>query len=401
MFIDLKYKPTNEVTAEFYLEPAINFEKAADCIAAESSIGTWTETTTITKKILRDLGPKIFYLNKKDKTIKITYPVELFEARNIPQILSSLAGNVFGMKIVKNLRLLDIDFPRKFVKSFPGPKIGLDDLRRITRIKTVPLLGTIYKPKLGLTPKGMADLAYKVYSNGIDFSKDDENLASMSFNKFEDRVIKILEVVDKINKNRETKVVYAPNISAPFDHMIRRLEFVREHGGNCVMIDVLTVGWSTLQYINQNFRMIIHAHRAFHAAFTRNKRHGVSMLVLAKLARLAGVTNLHTGTIVGKMEGDREIIEIDNFLRSEWQGLKRVMPVASGGLHPALIPKLIDLLGKDIIINLGGGIHGHPSGSEAGARAIRQALDAYTKDIDLKEYAKTHKELKEALDKWS
>ena len=56
---------------------------------------------------------------------KIAYPIELFEPSNMPNILSSVAGNVFGLKALKNLRLLDIEFPKQILSSFKGPAFGI------------------------------------------------------------------------------------------------------------------------------------------------------------------------------------------------------------------------------------------------------------------------------------
>lgn len=400
-YVDLKYKPTaNDMVCSFYLEPeGISLEKAAEDIAAESSIGTWTEVATMSSRI-KKMGAKVFSIRKN--IVKVAYPQELFEKGNIPQILSSVAGNIFGMKAVKNLRLLDVEFPEELAKSFKGPEVGLDDVRRITGVYDRPLLGTIYKPKLGLSPKEMEKEAYIVYSNGIDWSKDDENLASMEFNKFEERVVRVLSVVDRIKSEEGRTVIYAPNTTGPVDKMIERAEFIKEQGGKCIMVDVLTIGWSALQYLRkQNFGKIIHGHRAMHAAITRNKKHGISMLVLAKCARLAGVSALHTGTVFGKMEGGKDVvINLNNFLKSDFFGLKRVMPIASGGLHPGLIPELVNALGNDLIINCGGGLWGHPQGSAAGARAMRQSLDSALEGIPLRKYAESHDELKMALKKW-
>ncbi len=401
-YIDLKYKPdANDMVCSFYLEPSgVTLEKAAEDIAAESSIGTWTDVATMSNRI-KKMGAKVFSIRKS--IVKVAYPQELFEGGNIPQILSSVAGNIFGMKAVKNLRLLDIEFNAGMAKSFKGPEVGLEDIRKITGIYNRPLLGTIFKPKLGLTPKEMEKQAHIIYSNGIDWSKDDENLASMKFNKFEERVERMLGVVDRIYSEEGRRVIYAPNTTGPVDMMIERAELVKSLGGRCVMVDILTVGWSALQYLReQNLGRIVHGHRAMHAALTRNKKHGISMMVLAKCSRLAGVSALHTGTIFGKMEGGREdVVALNNFLKSSFFGMKRVMPIASGGLHPALIPKLVNALGDDLIINCGGGLWGHPQGSAAGARAIRQSLDAALKGIPLQEYAKSHEELRMALRKWA
>jgi ribulose-bisphosphate carboxylase large chain len=400
-YVDLSYKPKNDLVCEFYLEPAkgLSIKDAAEHIAGESSIGTWTEVSTSTPKI-KKMAAKIFSI--KGNRVKIAYPQELFEPGNMPQIMSSIAGNIFGMKAVENLRLEDIDFPKGIAKSFKGPEIGLDELRKITGIKGRPILGTIFKPKLGLNPKEMEELAYKVYSTGLDYTKDDENLCSMGFNKFEDRVQRILKVADRIRSEQGRTVVYAANITAPAQEMLKRAQFVKDHGGKCIMIDIMTTGWSGLQYIReQKLGLIIHAHRAMHATVTRNPKHGISMLAIAKAARLVGVTALHTGTVVGKMEGPKdEVVKIDSFLKSDFYGLKKVMPIASGGLHPRLVPDLLRILGNDLVITFGGGLWGHPGGPESGVRAIVQATDAAMQKIPIQEYAKTHKELAEALKEW-
>jgi ribulose-bisphosphate carboxylase large chain len=403
-YIDRKYSPSrNDLICKYYIEPSkgICFEDACVQMAAESSVGTWTDVSTLTRRIGK-MGAKVFSLDSRKKIAFIAYPSDLFEKGNLPQIFSGIAGNIFGMRAVNNLRLLDVTIPASMAKGFPGPVLGMDDLRIITKIKQRPLAGTIYKPKVGMNPREMAEMAYKIYSSGIDYSKDDENLGSMGFNRFEERVRKILSVIDKIKSEQGRIVIYAPNITAPADEMLKRAEFVKSQGGRCIMIDIFTAGWSGIQYIRkQNYQMIIHGHRAGHAAFTRNKRHGISMLVMAKFARLAGISALHTGTVVGKMEGTREeVVDIDSFLRSIWLGKKKVMPIASGGLHPGHVSKLVNILGNDIIINFGGGLWGHPSGPEAGAKAIRQSIDAAVMGISAREYAKVNWELGEAINKW-
>lgn len=400
-YVDLGYNPKNDLICEFYLEPStgITIKDAAEAVAGESSTGTWTSVST-KKPIIERIHARVFKI--KHNRIWIAYPRDLFERGNIPQLMSSVAGNIFGMKHVKRLRLEDMKFPRKITKGFRGPELGLKEIRKLTRIRDRPIVGTIYKPKLGLNPKEQAEYGYKVYSAGIDYSKDDENLGSMVFNRFQDRVVRILDVTDRIRSEQGRRVVYAANITAPVDDMLERAQFVRDHGGKCIMIDILTAGWSALEYITkQRFKMIVHGHRAMHAALTRNPKHGISMLVIAKLARLAGVSALHTGTVVGKMEGGKDdVVEIDKFLRDKWHGIKPAMPIASGGLHPGLVHKMVDILGKDLIITFGGGLWGHPEGPEAGAKAIRQAVDAYMKGIPAKTYSREHPELDSAIKEW-
>ena len=327
----------------------------------------------------------------------------MFEAGNITQLLSSIAGNVFGLKEITRLRIEDIEFPERYVTSFPGPALGIDGIRNLTGIKDRPLLGSIIKPKLGLTSVQHTQAAMIVWDNGLDLVKDDENLTNMTFDNLYTRVD---EVTRRMKEKGYLEIgsakIHAFNISAPYEEMMKRANYVRDSGANCLMMDILTVGFSGVCGIrNRNYGLMIHGHRAMHAAFTRSREFGISMLVIAKLARLAGVDSLHTGTVVGKMEGGQEeVVAINNFLRSEWYGLKTVLPTASGGLSPLLIPDLINILGKDILMTFGGGIHGHPDGSAAGARAIMQATEATLAGKSLEETTLTHPELKRALEKW-
>jgi ribulose-bisphosphate carboxylase large chain len=390
----------SDLLCTFFLEPkGISLKEAAGGIAAESSIGTWTELTT-EKPYMRGLAASVFDI--KNNFVKIAYPVFLFEKGNMPNILSSVAGNVFGLKALENLRLVDIVMPDVLLESFKGPKFGIKGIRELLNVSDRPLGGTISKPKLGLKTIDHSKVAYDAWMGGCDVVKDDENLSSQNFNPFEDRIIKTLEVKDKAEENTGEHKVYMANITAETNKMIDRAEFVQENGGKYVMVDILTCGFSALQTLrDQNFNLVIHAHRAGHAAFTKKPKHGLAMRIIAKVSRIIGVDQLHVGTVVGKMSETKDEV-LDNIaaLKTDMATFRKVMPVASGGLHPSLIPALIDTFGRDFIIQAGGGIHGHPSGTTAGATAMRQAVDAILNGVSLREYSKTHDELKKAIDLW-
>jgi len=179
------------------------------------------------------------------------------------------------------------------------------------------------------------------------------------------------------------------------------------------MLDIITLGWAGLQTARNHTKLPIHAHRAGHAMFDRNPNHGMSMEVIAQLARMVGVDTLHIGTAYGKMTGSKdEVLHIEQEIESEftrqthknlsqkWYGIKPVFGVASGGVYPSMLPKIIKFMGNDVVLQAGGGIHWHPNGSRYGAMAMRQAVDAAMKGISLKKYSKTHPELKAAIDKF-
>lgn len=400
-FVDLTYEPQEtDLICTFTLEPeGMDLREASGGIAAESSVGTWTELTT-QKPYVENLAAHVYSM--EGNTVKIAYPIELFEADNMPNILSSVAGNVFGLRALKNLRLQDIKFPKDITKSFKGPQYGIDGIRQILKVKERPLIGTIIKPKLGLKTEDHAQVAYAAWVGGCDIVKDDENLSSQKFNPFEKRLEQTLEVRDRAEKETGEKKIYMINITAETQIMLERADKVIDQGGEYVMVDILTCGWSALQTLrNQNRRLVIHAHRAGHAAFTKNPLHGIAMRTIAKIARVVGVDQLHVGTVVGKMsETKAEVLENIDALKNEMHGLKPVMPVASGGLHPRLIPALLETFGNDVVIQAGGGIHGHPEGTKVGALAMRHSIDAAMQEIPLEEYARNHIELRGALETW-
>ncbi|MCW3997998.1 MAG: type III ribulose-bisphosphate carboxylase [Candidatus Bathyarchaeota archaeon] len=400
-FVNLNYTPIpSDLLCTFYVEPkGISLKEAAGGVAAESSIGTWTELTT-EQPYMKGLAATVFGIEKN--LVKIAYPISLFEKGNMPNILSSVAGNVFGLKALENLRLVDIILPDVLLDSFKGPKFGIKGIRELLRVSERPLVGTIIKPKLGLKTSDHAKVAYEAWMGGCDVVKDDENLSSQNFNPFEERIMQTLEVKDRAEEETGERKVYMANITSETNKMLERAEFVQEHGGNYIMVDILTCGFSALQTLrDQNFKLVIHAHRAGHAAFTKKPKHGITMRTIAKVARIIGVDQLHVGTVVGKMsETKEEVLDNIDALKSDMKGFRKVMPVASGGLHPSLIPALMDTFGKDFIIQAGGGIHGHPNGTLAGATALRQAVDAVLNGMSLIEYSKTHLELKKAIDLW-
>lgn len=420
-FVDTSYEPSDdELIVVYKAKPAegVTLEEVAGRLASESSVGTWTTLATM-KPHVRRLMAKAYEVRHEDGIVKIAYPLDLFELGSLPQLFSSVLGNVYGMRAVKRLKAIDIRFPEKYVKSFPGPNHGQHGVRKLLGVEKRPILATVPKPKVGLTVDEYAEVAYEIAVGGMDLVKDDENHTSLSFNKFEDRLNAVLKALEKAEAETGEKKGYLANVTAPAEEMKKRIKLVADTWNKFIMVDVLCAGPAAVQMardLAEEYGLAIHAHRAFHAAVDRVPDHGVTFYLLAKLFRLAGVDHIHIGTNVGKMEADlkmlrytEKMITEDHFkpdpgdtvyMEQKWYGLKPVMPVASGGLHPGVLPQLLDFMGLDILIQVGGGVTGHPDGVIAGGRAVRQAIDAYLQGIPLDEYAKTHRELARALEKW-
>jgi ribulose-bisphosphate carboxylase large chain len=349
--------------------------------------------------------------------VKVAYPLELWEAGNVPQLLSGIAGNIFGMKAVDNLRLIDVTLPREYIKHFKGPRHGIAGIRKMMKVAKRPLFGAVPKPKIGFSAAEHAAIGYETWMGGFDLVKDDENLTSTSFNNFNERV----RLMTKLRNKAECETGQCKdallNITAPVREMEKRAKLLHDSHWRYAMIDVVVAGTAAVQTMRDvlgDYGMAIHAHRAMHASFDRNPKHGITMQFLAKLMRLIGVDQIHAGTAVGKLVGDRpEVQSIATTLRDknvrplqhrlmpqDWGPIKPAFPVSSGGLHPGLVPDVMDIFGNECTILVSGGIHGHPRGTRAGAIAAMRACEAAMHGESLTDAAKTHRELREALQKW-
>lgn len=398
--------------------PEDKFAEAAASIASESSTGTWTtvdagpDSGMVTAEKYKALA---YDLNPTTHMFKVAYKAELFELDNMSGFLAGPCGNVAGMKMTKGLRVFDIRFPKKIIEKFPGPRFGIPGIREIIG-HNMPILGTVPKPKVGRTPQQQALLARKLWTAGdgtYDFIKDDENLTSLPFNKFEDRAKAVLAVQNEVEKTTGKKKLYLCNIThSDMDIMLDRANLISSLGGHIFMMDVVTTGFAAVHTIRKkNPGLAIHAHRAMHGFVTRESGDGIkgishlqgfsiSMLTLAKVYRLLGVDSLHVGSPKSKMQdyGESEVIakaistedtppdEKFHTLGQKWFGIKTVWPTASGGLHPGVLDTVVAKLGNDIFIQLGGGVLGHPQGAEKGVEAALEARKAIFDGISFDDF---------------
>jgi ribulose-bisphosphate carboxylase large chain len=396
--------PDAYVICKYKIVTDLDIKLAAAAVATEQSTGTWTGVSTLNDEIFERYHGRVTDIQGNIATI--AYPEEDFslDIGGVPQILSVIAGNLFGLEALKGVRLEDVQFPKSMLREFKGPKFGIPGMREMLKRPNKPLVGTIVKPKIGLPPSGYADYIYEAGMGGLTNGKDDETLSNQRFCPLEDRVVAVAEAIDRVRSETGHEMMHAINVSTNGDKIVEVGERAQELGATELMVDVITCGFAAVQALAEDpsIKVPIHVHRTMHGAITRNKDHGVSMRVFSKLVRMCGGDALHVGTFgVGKMKGSpEEDLANQEACVSTDVPYKPVMPVASGGMHPALIEPLVKIAGLDIQVQAGGGVAGHPGGVRGGARAMAQAVDAAYEGIPFAEYSKTHAELREAINKW-
>jgi ribulose-bisphosphate carboxylase large chain len=436
---DPDYDPKDtDLIAVFRISPQDGVDpiEAAAAVAGESSTATWTVVWTDRLTACEKYRAKAYRVdpvpgNPGQYFSYIAYDIDLFEEGSIANLTASIIGNVFGFKPLKALRLEDMRIPVAYLKTFQGPATGIVVERERLDKFGRPLLGATTKPKLGLSSKNYGRVVYEALKGGLDFVKDDENINSQPFMHWRDRYLYCMEAVNKASAaTGEVKGHYLNVTAATMEDMYERADFAKDLGSAIVMID-LVIGYTAIQSMAKWARrndMILHLHRAGHGTYTRQKVHGVSFRVIAKWMRMAGVDHIHAGTVVGKLEGDPNVIkgiysicrdsfthenlEHGVFFDQDWAGLRKLMPVASGGIHAGQMHQLISYLGEDVVLQFGGGTIGHPDGIQAGATANRVALEVMIKARNegrdiwnegpqiLAEAAKSCSPLRAALNTW-
>jgi ribulose-bisphosphate carboxylase large chain len=427
-YTDLGYEPdeSNDFVVLIWAKGKVLLEKIAEAVAAESSVGSWTKLKTMNDFVWKHYRARVFKIKNVTKNsgfIWIAYPLEHFDSKNLCQFQASVLGNIFGLKELDELYVFDISFPKTQQRLFKGAHAGLDGLRR--KVGTAksgrPHIGTIVKPKVGLTPKEWAGVAYNAFSGGLDLVKDDENLVDQDFCRWKDRLHEVVKVIEKAEGETGQKHLYSSCVTDRYSRMVERIDYLNSMGlqdNILVMLDVYILGTSALEEIldlTRKYGFATHAHRAGFAAANRGS-FGVNFQVYEKFYRILGVDQLHIGTGVGKMEGSplminryhdiAEQMKLDEKLYLGSLGMeyanniRPILSIASGGLDAGRVDAIVALHGKNVNIQAGAGVHGHPGGTVGGARSMKQALDAVMEGIPAPEYAKTHKELKQALEMW-
>lgn len=422
-YVDMELNPDPEkyVIASYLVQkaPTSRLEGLAflGAIAAESSTGTWIDVQTNTQTANKVAG-KVFYYCEEKELAQIAYPLDLFEPKNLSQLLTVLAGNAFGLADIQKLKLMDISLPSSYLKTFKGPKYGIEGVyQKLNLSQKHPIIGSIIKPKCGLTVEEHAQVCYDAWIgmakedglDGVDMVKDDEALTHQEAFQcgFYKRMEFVFQVLRKAEDKTGKKKIYIPNItSSNILESLRRAEYVKNLGGDAVMIDYVMGGGTLLHTLREaDMDLIIHGHRTLFAALHRSKDFGINYLVWAKLFRMIGGDQVHSGTpAIGVMSAiPSAIINICNALRNEkytpqnkeegylpqdFSGIKPVLPICGAGLDPLTTPNLTRILGNSLIIFAGGGIHGHPQGTKAGAASLRASIEALSQEITIQDFSK-------------
>lgn len=337
--------------------------------------------------------------------VELSWPIANL-GPSLPNLVATMAGNLFELRELSGLKLLDLKLPPAFADAYLGPQFGVAGTRRLSGVDELALVGTIIKPSVGLDPEATARMAGELAAGGIDFIKDDELQADGPHCPFERRVEAVMGVLNEHAERAGRKVMYAFNLTGEIDEMLARHDTVVRHGGTCIMVSLNSVGLPALHRLRQHSELPIHAHRNGWGLFSRHPALGFSYVAWQKLWRLAGADHMHVNGLRNKFaESDDSVIAsarecLTPMFDTPGRGCE-AMPVFSSAQWAGQVPDTYAALGSsDLIYTCGGGIMGHPGGIGAGIRSIRQAWEAALNGHSLEDCAREHPELREALERF-
>ncbi|MDZ7267025.1 MAG: RuBisCO large subunit C-terminal-like domain-containing protein [candidate division KSB1 bacterium] len=354
-------KPT-EVLCSYYLEPAPRntLMEAAEELCKKASVDV------VGGEMVQGLRACAYAVHEEGT--QVAFPADLFEGGNIPQMLTIIAGKIFGLEKIANLRLQDVRFPEWWIKSFRGPTYGSGLLAKFFGSPARPLVASLISPEVGLTLASYKEKARASFLGGCDIVRDSPQIRNMPANSFEDRVNTMLALAGECADKTGMPKMYFPNVSGPGDLVLQRTHYVIKQGGQGVVIDFQACGFSMLQMLRNEFPdLVIYADRTSHAATARNKRQGISMTTLGKFARLAGADLVEIGSITGDMvETEAHVVQLHSNLLADlfktrdphrfdqnWHGLGNSLPVTSGGLKAADVRGLRLRFGNQVVLQFG------------------------------------------------
>jgi ribulose-bisphosphate carboxylase large chain len=409
---------TELVRAIYEIETALPPEQVADVMAGEQSSGTFVAVARETDELKRRYRATVASIEElppsgrpplpgatgdwsraRRARVMIDFPLHNF-GPSLPNLLAAVAGNLFELREVGALRLLDLELPNAFADAYPGPAFGVDGTRKLIDRPDGPLIGTIVKPSVGLPAEQLAALVAELAEAGIDFIKDDELQGNPPHLPLAQRVKVVTDALKRSADRTGRMPMYAFNITDDISRLAANHDLVRDAGGRCVMVCVTTIGLPGLQYLREHSELPIHGHRAMFGALSRSPQLGLDFVAFQKLARLAGADHLHTNGISNKFyESDEDVLASIAAVRAPMFGGYQTLPVLSSGQSPGLAAATYRLVGTtDLLVLAGGGIHGHPTGPAAGVRAMRSAWEAALAGEDLDHRARADADLAVALD---
>ncbi|MDR6585869.1 ribulose 1,5-bisphosphate carboxylase [Herbaspirillum sp. BH-1] len=410
------------IYASYWLETGDDPARAAEVIAGEQSSGTFVALATETPELKARSGARVEKLEilghgstpslpggmtsqrYTQCRLELSWPLENTGA-SLPNLMSTVAGNLFELRQASGLRLTGLQLPKAFVDAYPGPAFGIEGTRRLSGVTHGPLIGTIIKPSIGLSVEETVQQVRELVAGGIDFIKDDELQADGGRCPFDERVRAVMRVVNDHADRTGKKVMVAFNLTGDLDQMRRRHDLVLAEGGSCVMAVLNSIGLVGLQELRRHAQLPIHAHRAGWGYLTRSPQLGWDYAPWQQLWRLAGADHMHVNGLGNKFSepDDSVITAARSVLQPVVAGADMVstMPVFSSGQTGLQAADTYAAIGcADLIHTAGGGIFGHPQGVAAGVEALREAWVAAIEGVPLAQHARNNKALQAALGFW-
>lgn len=369
-----QYRLEDYIVATYELESTLGLEWAAWQLAIGQSVGNpnvrneWETDELFANHSCKILHDKEALRGMRKGKVRIAFPVANIDIKTdgISHLMCMLMGGQLDIAGIDSCELVDLQLPSAILDHLKGPKIGMSGMRHYTGVYDKPLLGAIIKPKIGVSAQVLGDMVKQLVDGGVNFIKEDEIMSNPACAPLQERLKVIVPIIEK------TKIIYCYTVNSDPLHLMDRVKLVENMGGNGIHLN-FWAGLGAYKSIRDlNTGLFLHYQSSGNKILTsKHHRFRIGHNVLCFLAALCGADSFHAGMIGGYGGYDEEETMLALYLFNK----HNVVPALSCGMHPGLVESINHKIGVDWMANCGGAIHGHPGGTVAGAKAMRQAID--------------------------
>ncbi len=402
----MDYSKYSLATYRLYDDKA-DFDKKATGIAVGLTVGSWTELPETAKARMQQHLGQVVSVDVREggegqryADMTIAYPDVNF-SRDLPALLVTAFGK---LSMDGRIKLIDLQPSTDFLSAFPGPKFGMQGVRDLLGVHDRPLVMSIFKSVIGHDLTGLQEQFLQQALGGVDLIKDDEILFENPLTPLEKRVEACMDAAREAERATGQKLIYFTNLTGSTFQLKANAKRAIAAGANGLLFNVLAYGFDALAELaaDPDINVPIAAHPSLAGAIYPSPYHGMSAaLLLGKLMRIAGADlSLFPSPYGSVVMPKAENLAVKEALLNAPLPQKPAVPVPSAGIHPGLVPLILQDFGHDVVVNAGGGVHGHPMGAAAGGRAFRQAVDAVIQGQSLEHHAQQHEELRIAIERW-
>lgn len=293
----------------------------------------------------------------------------------IAQFFNVIFGN---SSIQRGLKVIDIALGATMQARHPGPRFGIEGIRRLAGRPKGGLITPVLKPQ-GLGADALARIAYLCAKGGADIVKEDHGIMDQPMAPFRERVEKTAAALARAQEETGRKALYFPSLAGEPQELDANIRFARDAGADGILIMPGLLGFGIAARIaaDERLAMPVMTHPSFLGPYVLSPDTGFThAMMFGTLQRIAG-SDISVFPNVGGRFGFTvaECQSIADACRAADGPGRAMLPSPGGGMSVERAGEMARMYGSDVVYLLGGSLLRLGDDIGSGITAMRKALD--------------------------